>query len=168
VSSTDAVVTVSADFSENGVNKTATATVTVKATVLACPGNARNQSAITIVGNTTKQLGETLDVNYCLKNFNTVSRFDVYLALQLPDSTMMYMQPTGLFLTPIFTTRVAPYLSNTLIPDKSGSALSAVLPQSLALGTYTFYVLTVQTGKDVYNPAFWVGNLDKKQVELTN
>ncbi|MFA7240742.1 MAG: hypothetical protein WC091_11565 [Sulfuricellaceae bacterium] len=164
----DIPVLFNASYSENGASRSATAIITVKAAPPACSGNVRNQSAVTVIGNATKQLGEILEVNYCLKNFNTVSKFDIYVAMQLPDNTMMYLQTTGFFLTPIFTTRVAPYLSNTLVPDVSGSVLLAVLPQSLPLGTYTFYAVSVQAGKDVNNPAFWVGNLDKKQVELTN
>ncbi|MFA7240743.1 MAG: DUF1566 domain-containing protein [Sulfuricellaceae bacterium] len=164
----DTPVLLSASYSENGVNKTATATVTVKAAPPACSGNARNHSDITIVGSTTKQLGETLEVNYCLKNFNSASKFDIYVAVQLPDNTMMYLQTSGFFQTPNFTTRVAPYLSNTLVPDKSGPVLSTVLPQTLPIGIYNFYAVSVLAGKDVNNSSNWIGSLNKKQVELIN
>ncbi|MFA7240744.1 MAG: hypothetical protein WC091_11575 [Sulfuricellaceae bacterium] len=167
----DTPVSLNASYSENGVVRTATVMVMVKTATpaTACSGDAKNHSAITIAGSAVKQLGDPLKVDYCLKNFNSATKLDIYVAVQLPDAGMMYLQTSGFFQNVNFTTRVAPYLANTLVPDKSGPVLNIpVLPLALPTGTYTFYAIAVPTGKDVTNSSYWIGTLNKKQVELTN
>lgn len=172
----DANVTVTASYTENGITKTAQKTVTVKVNALpptACNGTGANQSGITIAGNSLKKSGESLDVSYCLKSFNSASKFDIYVAVQLPDGAMLFLQTAGFFGTPSFVALdakkiAAKYLENTLIPDKSGSVLSiAVLPLELPTGTYTFYAIPVLAGKDVWNGFNWVGDLAKAEVTLS-
>ncbi|MFA7241626.1 MAG: DUF1566 domain-containing protein [Sulfuricellaceae bacterium] len=168
-------VTVTASYTENGITKTAQKTVTIKVNPIpptACNGTGANLSGITIAGNSLKKLGESLDVSYCLKNFNSASKFDIYVAVQLPDGNMLFLRAAGFFGTPSFVAldakkTAAKYLENTLIPDKSGSVLSiSVLPLELPTGTYTFYAIPVLAGRDVWNGFNWVGNLASAQVNL--
>lgn len=171
----DTAVVINASYVEGGVTKTASATVTITAATsvpppsgtTACTGTAKNTAAISIDGGIFKQVGESLNVRYCLKNFSKSSRFDIYVALQLPDGELLYMQSAGFFGTPIFTTTMAPYLSNTLVPDMGGSVLSvADLPMELPTGTYTFYAIPVLTGKSVTNAFNWIGQLSQGSFTL--
>lgn len=169
----DTSVTITATYAEGGASKTATATVVVKAasgsasTAGGCAGGAGNLSAITIPGDATKHLGDVLQVDYCLKNFNSATKFDVYVAVQLPDRSMLFLQAAGFFSAPAYTTQVVPYLGNTLIADTSGTVLSIpVLPLTLPAGTYTFYAIPVPAGGNVYDGLQWVGNLARQDVSL--
>ena len=174
----DAAVTITAIYAENGVTQTAQETVTIKAAapvpvVSACGGTGANLSGITIAGNAVKKLGDPLDVSYCLKNFNSASKFDIYVAVALPDGNMYFLQTVGFFDTPLFDLYVenkppAKYLANTLIPDKSGSVLSMPeLPVTLPTGTYTFYAIPVLAGKNVFDFRNHVGNLAHYKVTLS-
>lgn len=172
----DATVMLTAIYTEGSVTKTATLSVkiTKSGTTLtqACSGTGSNLGEISITGSSTKQLGESLEVSYCLKNFNQATRFDIYVAVVLPDGTFLFMSSAGFFGMPAFTpydgrTAPKPYLSNTLIPDRSGPVLQiSTLPMELPTGTYTFYAIPVFAGKDVFNGFNWVGNLAKGQVNL--
>ncbi|MFA7241628.1 MAG: hypothetical protein WC091_16070 [Sulfuricellaceae bacterium] len=136
-------------------------------TATGCSGTESNLSSLTLSGASFKKVGESLDVNYCLMNFNSASKFDIYIAVQLPDSNMLFLQSTGFFGTPSFFNKVTPYLSNTLIPDKSGTVLSIpTLPMDLGTGTYTFYAIPVLTGKDVNVGFNWVGQLARVDFTL--
>jgi len=168
-------VVINASYVENGVTKSATATVTITAasttpppsSTNACTGTAKNTAAIAIDGGIFKQAGEPLNVRYCLKNFSKSSRFDIYVAVQLPDGELLYMQSAGFFNTPIFTSTLAPYLSNTLVPDLNGPVLSVEdLPMELPTGTYTFYAIPVLAGKSVLNGFNWVGQLSQGSFTL--
>jgi len=171
----DTAVVINASYVENGVTKSATATVTITAasttpppsSTNACTGTAKNTAAIAIDGGIFKQAGEPLNVRYCLKNFSKSSRFDIYVAVQLPDGELLYMQSAGFFNTPIFTSTLAPYLSNTLVPDLNGPVLSVEdLPMELPTGTYTFYAIPVLAGKSVLNGFNWVGQLSQGSFTL--
>jgi len=171
----DTAVVINASYVENGVTKSATATVTITAatntpppsSTNACTGTAKNTAAITVAGGQFKLVGDSLDVQYCLRNFSKSSRFDIYVALQLPDGELLYLQSAGFFGTPIFTATMAPYLSNTLVPDMSGSVLSVTdLPLELPTGTYTFYAIPVLAGKSVTNAFNWIGQLSQGSFTL--
>lgn len=163
-------VTFTASYTENGVSRTASATITVTpatAQSSVCSGTAKYLSGISITGSAAKKAGESLDVNYCLKNFGKVSRFDIYVAVELPDHTLLYMRSGDFFGTPIFTSSVTPYLRNTLVPDLSGLVLSMPeLPLELPLGSYTFYAVPVLAGKPVSNTANWIGQISKVSFTL--
>ena len=166
----DTTVTVTAGYTENGVTKTAQQVVTLKVATAAtaCEGATPNQSGLTIAGNTRKT-GDSLEVNYCLKNFNHSTKFDVYVAVQLPDETLLFMQAVGFFGSPSFTDKIVPYMANALIPDKAGPVLSMPeLPMTLPTGTYTFYAIPVLAGKDVMNFTNHIGNLAKSPVTLSS
>lgn len=177
-------VSVTAIYTEGSVTKTAKLVVTIKAagtssstsssssssttggdTPSACSGTGNNLSAISIVGNATKAPGDSLEVDYCLKNFNSATKFDVYIAVSLPTGAMLFLQSAGFFGIPSFVpfdgkTPPKAYLTNTLIPDKSGPVLQIpAMPMDLPSGTYTFHAIPVLTGKDVFNGFNWVGQL---------
>ncbi|MFA7239534.1 MAG: DUF1566 domain-containing protein [Sulfuricellaceae bacterium] len=168
----DTPVLLNASFSENGVTKTANTTVTVTAAVTqptnACTGTGRYLTGITIAGGAAKKVGDALEVNYCLKNFSKVSRFDIYVAVKVPDNSLLYMKSSGFFGSPIFNASVTPYLKNTLLPDLSGPVLSMPeLPLELPLGSYTFYAVPVLTGKSVGDTANWIGQISQGTFTLS-
>ncbi|MFA7241629.1 MAG: hypothetical protein WC091_16075 [Sulfuricellaceae bacterium] len=171
----DTTVTLTVIYTEGQVTKIGNLTVTIKAAIktTACSGTSANLSGITIAGNSLKKSGESLDVSYCLKSFNSASKFDIYVAVQLPDGNMFFLQTAGFFGTPSFVPLdarkvAAKYLENTLIPDRSGSVLSiSTIPLELPTGTYTFYAIPVLAGKDVWNGFNWVGDLAKAEVTLS-
>lgn len=172
----DTTVILGASYTENGITKNAQQSVAIKAVTrasTACSGTGSNLSGITIAGSAIKKYGDSLDVSYCLKNYNSVTKFDVYIAVMLPDSTLLFMQSAGFFGTPSFTaydSKTAPqaYLSNTLVPDKSGSVLQIpALPMELPSGTYTFYAIPIRAGKDVLSGFNWIGTLAQANVTIT-
>ncbi len=156
-------------YSENGATQTATTPVTVKfVPTNACSGSDYNLSGLTIAGNPTKKLGDPLEVNLCLKNFNAASKFDFYVAVRIPDGPLLFMQSAGFFGTPLFTPQVAPYLANTLIRDNSGSILSMMaLPMDLPVGQYMFFTVTALPGKDVMDTKNWTGKLVQSSITIT-
>ncbi|MFA7239535.1 MAG: fibronectin type III domain-containing protein [Sulfuricellaceae bacterium] len=157
-------VTFSASYTENGATQTASATVIVTPNN---NSNACNRTGISIAGGASKKVGESLSVNYCMKNFSKLNRFDVYVAVRVPDNNLIFMKAGGFFDAPVFTSDVTPYLANTQIPDLSGAVLSmAELPQNLPLGRYTFYAVPVLTGMSVENTANWIGGLAESAVTL--
>ena len=177
----DVTVTITAIYTEGQTTKTAQQTVTIKATAVpvpvvpatACSGTGANLSGLTVTGNAIKKPGDALDVSYCLKNFNSASKFDIYVAVMLPDGNMFFLQTVGFFGTPLFDLYVqnqppVKYLANTLIPDKSGTVLNIpVLPMETPTGTYTFYAIPVLAGKDVFNGFNWIGELAQYKVTLS-
>ncbi len=129
-------------------------------TATGCDGSVSNQIVLTVEGSATKKLGEPLTVDLCVKNFNTATNFDLYVAVMLRDGTLLFMQAPGFFQSPSFTSDVAPYVFNTSLSDRSGAVL--FLPQTpttLPVGTYTFFAVLVLAGTDVRNSSNWVGNL---------
>ena len=171
----DTTVTITALYTEGQTTKTANKTIVVKVitTPTACGGTGANQSGITIAGNAIKKPGDALDVSYCLKNFNSASKFDIYVAVMLPDRNMFFLQTVGFFGTPLFDLYVqnkppVKYLANTLIPDKSGTVLEIpILPMETPTGTYTFYAIPVLAGKDVFDFRNHIGKLVSEQVTLS-
>lgn len=176
--SADAPVTVTAVYTEGGVTKVGNISVMILAgstsssTISGCTGTGSNLSAITVSGPSFKSPGDSLQVDYCLKNYNSATMFDVYVAVQLPDGSFLFMQSAGFFGSPSFVVydgRNAPaaYLKNTLIPDKSGTVLNIpVLPMELPTGTYTFYAIPVLAGKDVFSGFNWIGTIAKGTFNL--
>ncbi|MFA7241627.1 MAG: VWA domain-containing protein [Sulfuricellaceae bacterium] len=168
----DTPVTITAIYVDGNATKIGNLSVMVKAnstplpTTTGCTGTGSNLSSLTLSGASFKKTGESLDVSYCLKNFNSASKFDIYIAVKLPDGNMLFLQSAGFFGTPSFFNKVTPYLNNTLIPDKSGNVLSIpTLPMELGTGTYTFYAIPVLAGKDVMVGFNWIGQL--AQVDFT-
>lgn len=184
----DSPVTITAIYTEGSATKTANfavmvnapttpttpATPTTPTATSGCSGTAPNTGAITIVGTSVKQLGEPLDVKYCLKGFNKATYFDVYVAVQIPTGEMLFLSSSGSFFgTPTFAmydgkNKPAAYLAGTLVPDLDGSVLTmSVTPMNLPTGTYTFYAIPVLKGADVMNGFNWVGSLAQGKVTLT-
>lgn len=171
----DTPVTITAIYVDGGETKVGNLSVMVKAnstatpttTATGCTGASSSLASLSLPGASFRKLGESLDVGYCLKNFNSATKFDIYIAVQLPDGTMLFMQSAGFFGTPSFSNKVVPYLGNTLIPDKSGTVLSIpTLPMELGTGTYTFYAVQVLAGKDVMNGFNWIGQVSQVGVTL--
>ncbi|EDN71383.1 secreted protein [Beggiatoa sp. PS] len=128
-----------------------------------------NCGTITILNAPFIEQGEVFDVKYSLKNFNKGTDFDIYVALQLPNGGMLFLQSTtgNFFDFPNFTPEVAPYLSNTRIPDLEGSVLFLdYIPLDIPTGTYRFYAVPVLAGQDVMNGFNWIGELQIAEVTV--
>lgn len=168
--SADTTVTVTASYSEGGVNKTATTIVTVKA-----PACSANTGKINIGGSATKKPGEPLDVRFQLCGFNSATYYDVYAALQLPNGALLFLSsPSNASTTPSITpwdgkSKPAVYIENTLLPDQEGSLVNIpVLPTELPRGIYTFYGVSVLKGGNVLNSTEWVSSIVSGAVTLGN
>jgi len=127
----------------------------------ACTGTSSNRVGLTVVSSANKQYGDSLEVNYCLRSFNSATKFDIYIAVAIPpDGTLLFAQSWGFFGESAFSYEVAPFLANTLIADTTKPVLSIpVLPLGLPAGAYTFYLVPVIAGADVYDQRNWVGSL---------
>jgi hypothetical protein len=150
--------------------KNVTASFIASQSLDACAGTTSNVSGITIVGSPTKRFGDSLEVDYCLKGFNSATKFDIYIAVSIPDGngTLLFAQSLGFFGQPIFSNQIVPFLSNTLIQDVSQPVLSIpALPLYLPTGPYTFYMVPVLAGNDVMIPSNWIGSLAQGTLTLT-
>lgn len=159
----DTPITVSVSYTENGKTFTAAGVINIK--VAPCR---QNTGEITVAGNAAKKFGDALSVSYRLCNFNKAAFFDMYVAVQLPDKDLLFLQSAGkLFGEPSFSPQIAPYYANTMLPDLSGVVLnmSAASPE-LPSGIYTFYAVPVLAGGNVMNFVEWVGGLARVDVTL--
>jgi len=66
---------------------------------------------------------------------------DVYVALQLPDGTLLLMQPNG-----SFSTLVTPLLSNIPVPDFTGPIFNYTFTGAEPFGNYTWFAALTTPG----------------------
>jgi len=89
--------------------------------------------------NSTTNKTLALTATTTLSNPATVA--DVYVALQLPDGTLLYMQPGG-----GFGTALTPLLSNISIPNFSGTIFNFTFSGTEPVGTYTWFTALTTPG----------------------
>jgi len=69
------------------------------------------------------------------------TRADVYVALQLPDGTLLVMQPGG-----SFSTVLTPLVSNVLVPDFIGPIFNFTFSGAEPPGPYVWFAVLTQPG----------------------
>jgi len=72
---------------------------------------------------------------------NPATKADVYVALQLPDGTLLVMQPGG-----GFGTALTPLLSNVPIPDFTGPIFNYTFSGTEPVGNYTWFAALTTPG----------------------
>jgi len=72
---------------------------------------------------------------------NPPTNADVYVALQLPDGTLLVMQPGG-----SFSTALTPLLANIPIPAFTGPIFNFTFSGAEPVGTYTWFAALTQPG----------------------
>lgn len=169
----DTDVTLTASYTKGSDTHTATAKVTIQSYFdtqtmgSPCTWPLVSQTMMIVEGSSVKKFGDPLEVTYCMGNFDPTLKYDIYLAVQMPDNSMIFLQSDGLFGTPTFGGKLTPYISNMEIMDEYGPVLSIPsLPNALPTGTYTFLALSVPAGADVMNTANWLGQMAQSQVTL--
>ncbi len=171
----DATVTLNASYTEGEITRTAQQKVAIKAQSMTpgCFGTTPNLSAISVSVKATGKRIDSLEVGYCLKNYSAATRFDLYFAVMTPNNAMLFLQSPTWFGVPSFTaydgkTAPKPYVANTLIADNSGVVLKMLeLPTELPNGTYTFYAIPVNAGKELFNGFNWVGALAQDAMTIS-
>lgn len=99
---------------------------------------------------------------------------DIYIALQLPDGTLLVMQPDG-----SFGTNIAPLLANVPVPDFTGPIFNYTFSGAEPVGNYTWFAaLTTPGTLNVigtmavqpfsFTPANPVANLVVNEVDYDN
>jgi len=91
------------------------------------PGPFNTGSAITVTASTVQSA--------------PVANADVYVALQLPDGTLLVMQPTG-----GFSTTLTPLLSNIPVPDFTGTIFNYMFSGAEPVGNYTWFAALTTPG----------------------
>ncbi len=169
----DTPVTLTASYTKGSDTRTATAKVTILSYIdiqimgSPCTSPFINQTMMQVEGSSVKKFGEALEVTFCMGNFDTSLKYDIYLAVTLPDGSMMFLQSDGLFGTPKYGNQLVPYISNMNIMDEFGPVLSIpALPNALPTGTYTFMAVSVPAGTNVMNTSNWIGQMAQSQVTL--
>jgi len=116
-----------------GATGTVTINVTVNVPAVSTVGLSLNGSTFNSTTNKVMMLNATMVAS----NPPTVA--DVYVALQLPDGTLLFMQPGG-----GFGTTLTPLLSNVPVPDFNGPIFNFTFSGLEPAGTYTWFAaLTV-------------------------
>jgi len=118
-------ITYTYDANGNILNKTVGATATV---ALALNAAAFNTAAAMILNATT-----------VAGNPPTVA--DVYVALQLPDGTLLVMQPGG-----SFAATMTPLLANVSVPAFTGPIFNYTFTGAEPVGNYTWFAALTQPG----------------------
>jgi len=72
---------------------------------------------------------------------NPVANADVYVALQLPDGTLLFMQPGG-----GFGTTLTPLVSNISVPDFTGPIFNFTFTGTEPAGNYTWFAALTTPG----------------------
>jgi len=70
-----------------------------------------------------------------------VANADVYVALQLPDGTLLVMQPDG-----SFSTTLTPLVPNIPVPDFTGTIFNYTFSGAEPVGTYTWFAALTTPG----------------------
>lgn len=160
----------SASLTPAVVNLSGLAVSPTPATRGACDGVATASfHALAVKDGDSKRFGQRLDILYCQRNFDTSKRFDLYVAVNVPQLGLVFLQSDNtLFGAATFKGQITPYLSNTAVLNLDGAVLALEnLPAGLPTGTYSFYALAVPTGKTLLDPVNWVGNLPRADVEIS-
>ncbi len=99
------------------------------------------------------------------------SKADVYVAVQLPDSRLLFMQASALFASPVrFTEMPVPYMANISVNQKiTGSVLEIPqLSETLTNGLYHFYAVVTRPGANVFQTSSWQTVLAQKKIMYIN
>jgi len=72
---------------------------------------------------------------------NPFTKADIYIALQLPDGTLLLMQPNG-----SFSTTITPLVSNISVPDFTGPIFNFSFTGAEPAGTYTWFAMLARPG----------------------
>jgi len=116
-----------------GNTGTATATVTVTAPLTPLISLSLNSAAF--------RTNNTMTVTASTLASNPPTNADVYVALQLPDGTLLVMQPDG-----SFGTTLTPLLSNVSVPDFTGPIFNFTFSGTEPPGNYTWFAALMQLG----------------------
>jgi len=117
------VIAYTYDNNGNIVNRAAGATPTIALTL----------NATTFITNNTMTVTATTTASPL--------RADIYVALQLPDGTLLVMQPGG-----SFSTALTPLLANIPIPAFNGPIFSFTFTGAEPAGTYTWFAALTTPG----------------------
>jgi len=118
-----------------GATGTVTINVTVNVPAISTVGLSLNGTAFNSTTNNVMTLNATTVAS------NPVTNADVYVALQLPDGTLLVMQPDG-----SFSTTITPLLSNIPVPDFTGSIFSYTFTGAEPVGNYTWFAALTTPG----------------------
>jgi len=116
-----------------GATGAVTINVTVNAPVVSTVGLSLNGTAF--------RTGSAMTLTVATVASIPGTNADVYVALQLPDGTLLVMQPDG-----SFSTAVTPLLSNFPVPDFTGPIFNYTFIGTEPVGTYIWYAMLAQPG----------------------
>jgi len=95
---------------------------------------------LTLTG-TAYNTGSTMTVTATTVQSAPVANADVYVALQLPDGTLLVMQPDG-----SFNTALTPLVANIPVPDFNGTIFSYTFSGIEPPGNYTWFAALTTPG----------------------
>ncbi|WP_069472451.1 multicopper oxidase family protein [Candidatus Marithrix sp. Canyon 246] len=113
------------------------------------------QLDIGISGDSPKKLNEDLNLQLNIQVTNSQNA-DIYLALQLPDTKLLFLQTQN-----NLTTKVAAYASKQA-PNNTAFNITTQLPQDSQAGKYNIYAVATKIGVDVFDQSQWLSPLAHK------
>jgi len=116
-----------------GNTGTATATVTVTAPLTPLISLSLNSAAF--------RTNNTMTLTASTLASAPVANADIYVALKLPDGTLLVMQPNG-----SFSTALTPLLSNVPVPDFTGPIFNFTFSGTEPPGNYTWFAVLTTPG----------------------
>jgi len=119
------------------------------------------QLNIGISGDFPKKLNEDLNLQLNIRVTNSQNA-DIYLALQLPDTKLLFLQTQN-----NFTTEVHPYASNQASNNTDFNIITQLPPDSQT-GKYNIYAVATKTGVDVFDQSQWLSPLAHKGLFFIN
>ncbi len=101
--------------------------------------------------------GDRLTVDISKENFDPLTRYDLYAAVQAPGLPLIFLNDSGdIFGLPSFMGQLSPYRVNTSLVTERSPLLYMTLPKGLPKGSYTFQAVAVPPGADVMDASRWL------------
>jgi bilirubin oxidase len=110
------------------------------------------QLNIGVSGDSPKKINEDLSLQLNIQVTNSQNA-DIYLALQLPDTKLLFLQPQN-----NLATQVAAYASNQA-PKNTAFNITTQLPSDSQPGKYNIYAVATKVGVDVFDQKQWLSPL---------
>lgn len=106
--------------------------------------------------------GQTVTLSVAVQTGLVDEVIDGWMAVQVPDGTIVFATPGS----QTFSSTPTPTVFSIPVKDFTGPILSALVPDGLAAGTYTFFALGVEPGTDPFDHHNWITNLATVSVTL--
>jgi len=125
------------------------------------------QINLSISDNALKKLNEPLSLELNIEASNS-SNADIYMALQLPDAKLLFLEAKGMFTDVNFTDKPLSYAANISNSKAQNGTVVTQLPSDLPTGNYNVYAVAIEVGAEVLEQSKWLSPLAKQSFFFVN